>query len=713
MRAWRSIVIGTLALLLAACQQEDGQQQVADPAAQPGRPDAEQQDQPDLIPREMLFGNPQRSTGRLSPDGRHLSFLAPHQGVLNVFVGSVLDPAGAEAVTDDDTRGIRRYFWAHTSDHIIYLQDKGGDENWRVYSVDLETGEETDLTPLEGVAAQIQQVSPRHPEEILVGLNDRDKSLHDIYRVNILTGERELVEQNPGYAGYLTDDEYNVRVAMEMLEDGSQRYLRRDDEGAWQEWFTVPHEDTLATSPIGFDAEGETLYLYDSRGRNTAALVAMDVASGDTEVLLEDEDADVSDVTRHPVSRRVQAAAVDYTRKEWTVLDDELAGDFEALREANDGELSIHTRTRNDNEWVVGYEQADKPYQYYRYDRNSGTVTFLFATRPDLTGRALMEMHPVTIESRDGLDLVSYLTLPPVPRAGEGSIQPEDPVPMVLLVHGGPWGRDTYGYNSHHQWLANRGYAVLSVNFRGSTGLGKDFINAGDKEWAGKMHDDLIDAVEWAVDRGITTKDQVAIMGGSYGGYATLVGLTFTPERFACGVDIVGPSNLNTLLNSIPPYWKPMFELFATRVGDPRTEEGKALLKERSPLTHVEQIEKPLLIGQGANDPRVKQAESDQIVEAMQENDIPVTYVLFPDEGHGFARPENSLAFNAVAEAFLGECLDGYVEPIGDDFQGSSIRVPEGAGHVPGLEAALEALPDRESGESGQAGEPEEEEVEG
>lgn len=710
------MIIGMLAVLTVGCERPSEPGTPAAGEEQTGKAQAgEEGDEvtAQLIAREQLFGNPRRTSGRVSPDGRHLSFLAPHNGVLNVWVGSVLDPAGAEPVTDDDTRGIRRYFWAHTSEHVIYLQDKGGDENWRVYSVDLDSGEETDLTPLEDVAARVQHVSPRHPEEILVGLNDRDESLHDIYRVNILSGQRDLVEENPGFSGYLTDDEYNVRGAMKMLEDGSERYLRRDDEGEWQEWFTVPHEDTLATAPIGFDAAGGTLYMYDSRDRNTAALVAMDVASGEFEVLLENEDADVSDVTRHPVSRRVEAAAVDYTRKEWTVLDDDYADDFDALAEAADGELSIHTRTRDDNEWVVGYEQADEPPQYYRYDRNSGTVTFLFATRPGLSDEALMEMNPVTIESRDGLDLVSYLTLPPVPRAEEGSLEPEEPVPMVLLVHGGPWGRDSYGFNNHHQWLANRGYAVLSVNFRGSTGFGKDFINAGDQEWAGRMHDDLIDAVEWAVDKGIATKDQVAIMGGSYGGYATLVGLTFTPEAFACGVDIVGPSNLNTLLESIPPYWEPVFELFARRVGDPRTEEGRKLLAERSPLSRVDRITKPLLIGQGANDPRVKQAESDQIVEAMQDRNIPVTYVLFPDEGHGFARPENSLAFNAVAEAFLGECLGGHVEPIGDDFEGSSIRVPEGAGHVPGLEPALEALPERDAGEGGPAGEPAEEAVEG
>src|SRR5690606_38064325 len=324
----------------------------------------------------------------------------------------------------------------------------------------------------------------------------------------------------------------------------------------------------------------------------------------------------------------------------------------------------------------------------YRYDRPSGELTELFSARPALDGAPLVPMWPLELTSRDGLNLVSYLTLP-AHADPDGDGKADRPVPMVLLVHGGPWARDAYGYSSYDQWLANRGYAVLSVNYRGSTGFGKEFTNAGDGEWAGKMHDDLIDAVQWAVESGVTTADKVAIMGGSYGGYATLVGLTFTPDTFACGVDIVGPSNLNTLLATVPPYWASFFEQLARRMGDPRTDAGRAWLTERSPLTRVDQIRKPLLIGQGANDPRVKQDESDQIVNAMTARNIPVTYVLFPDEGHGFQRPENGKAFNAVAEGFLGQCLGGRVQPIGEDFAGSSIQVPAGAAQVPGLEQAL------------------------
>jgi dipeptidyl aminopeptidase/acylaminoacyl peptidase len=369
-------------------------------------------------------------------------------------------------------------------------------------------------------------------------------------------------------------------------------------------------------------------------------------------------------------------------------------GDLDYLATVADGELEVVDRSLDDRRWVVGFGRPDRPFTYYLYDRDAKSASYLFTNRPALEEAALAPMHPVVIPARDGLELVSYLTLP-LESDPDGDGRPGSPLPTVLFVHGGPWGRDSWGYDAWHQWLANRGYAVLAVNFRGSTGLGKSLTNAGDREWGRKMHDDLLDAVEWAAAQGIVQRDKVAIMGGSYGGYATLAGMTMTPEAFACGVSIVGPSNLVTLLESIPPYWKPLFELFAARIGDPRTEEGRALLAERSPLTYADKIVRPLLIAQGANDPRVKQAESDQIVAAMTAKGIPVTYVLFPDEGHGFERPQNELAFNAVAEAFLGACLGGRIEPVGDDFEGSSITVPAG---VEGVAGVGEALAEKEDG---------------
>jgi dipeptidyl aminopeptidase/acylaminoacyl peptidase len=352
------------------------------------------------------------------------------------------------------------------------------------------------------------------------------------------------------------------------------------------------------------------------------------------------------------------------------------------------GNLSITSRTESDQLWTIAVDAVVTPPAVYLFDRRARSPKQLYVSRPELIGEPLQAMHSLEIKARDGLTLPSYLTLPPgSDRDGDG--RPSSPVPMVLLVHGGPWARDSYGYNPYHQWLANRGYAVLSVNFRGSTGFGKAFVEAANLEWGRNMHNDLLDAVQWAVASRITTKERVAIMGGSYGGYATLVGLSFTPTTFACGVDIVGPSNLETLLKTIPPYWTAGIQQFHQRMGNPNTPEGLALLKERSPLYKASQIVRPLLIGQGANDPRVNQAESDQIVQAMQSKHIPVTYVLFPDEGHGFAKPENNIAFNAITESFLSSCLGGRLEPIGDTVKRSSAKISLGAEHTPGLSAAM------------------------
>jgi dipeptidyl aminopeptidase/acylaminoacyl peptidase len=636
-----------------------------------------------------LFGNPDRASVQLSPDGQRISYLAPLEGVLNVWVGPTDSPESARPVTRDQARGIRFYGWTYTNDHLAYIQDKDGDENWHVYIVDLASGDIRDLTPIEGVQARIQETSPQFPEELLIGLNDRNPQLHDVYRINIVTGTSELVQQNDGFAGFLTDENFNVRFALRLTSDGGSEMLRLTETGHWERFIKVDMEDTLTTSPIGFDKTGSVMYLVDSRGRNTAALTSLNLDTGELTLIAEDDRADVSDTVAHPTEKTLQAVAFTYLRKEWQTLDPSIAPDLDYLRTVADGDIEVTSRTLDNRHWIVAYLLDNGPVRYYHYDREQKDARFLFTNRKALEGLPLARMHPVSIKSRDNRDLVSYYTLP-LDSDQEEDGHPDHPLPAVLLVHGGPWHRDDWGYNPLHQLLANRGYAVLSVNFRGSTGLGKDFINAANLEWGGKMHDDLIDAVQWAIDQGMVDPERVAIMGGSYGGYATLVGMTFTPDIFACGVDIVGPSNLFTLINSIPPYWQPQIELWATRVGDHRTEEGQALLNERSPLSYVDQIRRPLLIGQGANDPRVKQSESDQIVQAMQAKGIPVTYVLYPDEGHGFARPENNLSFFAAAEAFLSKCLGGRHEPVGEDFKGSSITVPSGKEHVPGLAEALQ-----------------------
>jgi len=641
-----------------------------------------------LIPRDILFGNPERASVQLSPNGQHISYLAPVGGVLNVWVGPADNPSAAKPVTKDTNRGIRSYFWAYTNDHVVYIQDKGGDENWHVYSVNLKTNDIKDLTPMDGVQGRVSEVSPDFPNEMLVSINDRDPQLHDVYRVNLTTGERKLVVQNDeGFVGYVTDDDLNVHFAQKMTPDGGGEIFRKTGDG-WESFTKIPSEDALTTGAVARDKSGKNLYMIDSRGRDTAAMTVVDIDSGSSKVLASDPRADISGAEVHPTKKTVQAVQTTFEREKWQVLDKDIEADFAALAKVADGDFNITTRTLDDSKWVVAYVMDAGPVRYYIYDRPTKKAKFLFTNRPELEKLTLANMYPVTIKSRDGLNLVSYYSLPPWTDSDKDG-KPNEALPMVLFVHGGPWARDTWGYDPYHQWLANRGYAVLSVNYRGSTGFGKNFINASNHEWAGKMHDDLLDAVNWAVKEKIANKDEIAIMGGSYGGYATLVGLTFTPDVFSCGVDIVGPSNLITLLNTIPPYWAPMIDMFTTRVGDHRTDDGRRLLTERSPLTYVDRIKKPLLIGQGANDPRVKQAEADQIVEAMKKKNIPVTYVLYPDEGHGFARPENRTSFNAVAELFLAENLGGRSEPMTDDLTNSTIQIPAGAEHVPGLPKKL------------------------
>lgn len=640
-----------------------------------------------LIPRRLLFGNPDRTNVQLSPDGTMISFIAPLDGVRNVWVAPREHPDQARPVTRDTGRGIRYTAWTHLPGRLIYIQDRDGDENWRVYSVDVATGAVRNLTPYDGVQARVVGISPDRPGEIAVMLNDRDPRYHDLYVIDLETAQRTLVVQNDRFIDITLDHTYAPRYATMVTPDGGYLIFAYRD-GAWQEAERVSMEDANTTGIIGLNRTGDRLYLMDSRGRDTGALVERDLVTGRERVLFEDPKADLTNWIRHPRTREVQAAASEYERVAWKVLDPDIAPDFAYLQSLCPGDMSIASRTLDDAYWIVQYDMDTGPARYYLYDRAARKARFLFTNRPQLESFTLAPMHPVVIPARDGLPLVSYLTLPVASDPGRTG-RPTAPLPLVLFVHGGPWARDSWGYNAFHQWLANRGYAVLSVNYRASRGFGKHFMNAGNFEWGRKMHDDLIDAVHWAVNEGIADPRRIAIAGGSYGGYAALAGLTFTPDVFCCAIDIVGPSNLITLLESVPPYWEPVLATFTARVGDHRTEEGRALLAERSPLTYVDRICKPLLIAQGANDPRVKRAESDQIVAAMQERGIPVTYLLYPDEGHGFARPENNLSFTAVAEAFLAAHMGGRTEPFGTDLAGSSIQVLAGAEQVPGLAEAL------------------------
>ncbi|MDX1501337.1 MAG: S9 family peptidase [Thermoanaerobaculia bacterium] len=613
---------------------------------------------PELIPIEVLFDNPTQTQARISPDGSRISYLAPsEEGVLNVWVRPI-EGGEATQVTQDDNRGISNHFWAEDGQRVMYLQDIAGNEQWHLYASDLETQVTRDLTPFLGIRAQNVIKDPGHADEILVGLNLRDRRVFDMYRVDLDTGAVVLDTQNPGdVQGWLTEDgSFEIRAAVApSQEDGSVTLRVRDDAGSpWRDLIRWDFEES--GSPVAFAGDGKSIYVESSLGSDTTRLQRIDLATGEVlEEIASSPKADVGSVEIKDDGNVIQAVEFQYLKPEWTVVDPAVAADFERLAAAHDGAFEVVSRTRDDRIWMVAFESDTGPVAYYLYRRPEGELEFLFTNRPELEKYTLAPMKPVVIQARDGLELVSYLTLPP-------GLEPEK-LPMVLNVHGGPWGRDVWGYDGTAQWLANRGYAVLQVNFRGSAGFGKAFLNAGNKEWGqGAMQHDLTDAVRWAIDEGIADPEEIAIMGGSYGGYATLAGLTFTPELYACGVDIVGMSNMATTFATIPPWWSTFKQILVKRVGD--AENDEEWNRRISPLFHADKIRAPLIIAQGANDPRVNINESNQIVEAMRANDQPVTYVVYPDEGHGFRRPENQLDFRYRADGFLADCLGGRSEPF-------------------------------------------------
>lgn len=608
---------------------------------------------PPLIPREVLFGNPERFLPLVSPDGASLSYVAPVDGVLNVWVG----PLDGEAMplTDDRDRGIRQYLWAHDGRHLLYLQDKGGDENWRLYAVALSTRAVRDLTPFDEVQAQVVEVSRHHPDRVLVGLNRDRPELHDVYEIQLSTGRLEKVVENPGFVGWVADDQLRVRAGVAPTPDGGSVIMVRDTDGngEWRALVTADQEDALSTAPLGFTADGAGLYAISSIGANAGRLVCVPLTGGEPEVLAEDTRYDVARVVDHPDDHRPQLVGFMRERLQWQVLDHGVADDLAFLQKLHHGDLDVVDRDEADSIWLVAFTADSEPVSYFAFDRRRREARFLFHHQPALAAYQLAAMEPFSFTARDGLSVSGYLSFP---LGADRSA-----LPTVLNVHGGPWARDTWGLDPTAQWFANRGYLSVQVNFRGSTGYGKDFLNAGNREWGARMHDDLVDAVSWVVERGYADPARVAIFGGSYGGYAALVGAAFTPEVFACAVDIVGPSNLQTLIESIPPYWAPLVAQFHTRVGNPDTE--PEFLWSRSPLSRAGDVTVPLLIAQGANDPRVKQAESEQIVAALRDKGIDHQYLLFEDEGHGFAKPENRLRFFAVAEDFLARHLGGRCEP--------------------------------------------------
>ena len=629
-----------------------------------------------LIPRRLLFDNASRLSPRLSPDGTRLSWTAPVEGVMNIWVAPVHDIGAARILTRTKGRPIMGQFWSVDGRYVMFFNDLNGDEDDHLFAADAETGNIRDLTPYAKVSATLLSRPRDQPGRVVVGLNDRDPQWHDVWSIDIATGERTLLFENADrYGSFVVDFQGRLRVATRSAPERGGSEMFRFENGVIQPWRVIPFEDDIATGPIAFNRAGTHLSIVSSVGRNTVALIRIDMATDTDTVLAEHPEADLGMFRiLNPATLEVDAIAGEPVRMEWILLNQDLKPTFELIR-AGRPEADFHVESMTDDNrfWTVAIHAPDQPSIYHLVDRTELQMTELFRARPDLAPYRLAGMQGLKIKSRDGLDLVSYLSLPP----GEGE-RPSAPLPMVLLVHGGPWSRDSYGYHRIHQWLANRGYAVLSVNYRASYGFGKAFMNAGDKEHAGKIHDDLIDGVEWAIAEGIAQRDKVAIMGGSYGGYAAFVGATFTPDVFACSVPIVGITDLVTLMENRPPYWADFMEHFHRRYADVRTEEGRAWLRSRSPLYKADQITKPMLIGHGANDIRCTVAQSDMIVAAMQAKNLEVTYVVFPDEGHGFYRPENDRAFRAITEAFLARHLGGRLEPIGDDFQGSSHEIRAG-----------------------------------
>ncbi|HSJ73430.1 MAG TPA: S9 family peptidase [Miltoncostaeaceae bacterium] len=609
---------------------------------------------PPLIPLRDLFGDPERALARLSPDGRRLSWLAPRDGVLNVWVRD-RDGGEERPVTDDRDRGVRSYLWSRDSRRILYSQDRGGDENHHLMAVEVDGGRTRDLTPFPGVRAGLVAAPRATPGHVVVSMNLHDRSVFDAHRLTLSTGQLRLVARNPGnIIGWLADRDGLLRAARAQTPAGDYQLLVRDDEGSeFRVVAEFANED--GGHAFAFTPDGARLWVGSARGSDLERLVELDPADGAEREVDRDDEADLAGPVISDLSGELLGAAYVRDRTVMHAFDERFGRDWEAVRGLHPGDPRITGQDADETAWIVVFDDDRDPGASFLYDRASGAAELLYRSRPWLDPETLAPMRPVTITSRDGLPLRSYLTLPldAAPRL----------LPAVLVVHGGPWARDAWGYDPQAQLLANRGYAVLQVNYRGSTGFGKRFTHAAEHEFAGRMHDDLIDGVEWLVSEGIADRSRIGICGGSYGGYAALVGATFTPDVFAAAVSVVGPSSLVTLVRSFPPYWRPFLASTWFRyVGDPDDPEQLGDLEARSPLNRVDAIRAPLLVVQGANDPRVTRAESEQIVAALRERGVDVEYLVKEDEGHGFVKPENRMDAYRAIERFFARHLGGRSE---------------------------------------------------
>ncbi len=617
---------------------------------------------PPLLDRELFFGDPEISGGQLSPDGQYLSFMRPYQGTRNLWVKERdADFDLAIPVTDRTDRPIPGYFWSRDGRYLLFVMDQGGDENYNIYALDPAQArpgvipQARNITALEGVRAIIFHIAHQDHDLMYVGLNERDPAWHDLYELRISTGELTKLRENTNrYTSWIFDWEDRLRLASRSRENGDNELWRMDADGEE----SLIYEWSLMESayPAGFHKNNQQVYLVSNKGddRDKAKLFLFDIESVEKEFLEMDPEnrVDFGNLWQSNKSREIIATMYTDDRRRIYWKNADMEAHYHHLSELlGDVTISFSSGTSDEALFMVSAFSDTRPSSVFIYDTRNRSLTYQYTPREGLPEEYMSPMIPISYPSSDGLEIPAYLTMP----NGFG----ERNLPLVVIPHGGPWARDYWGFDTYAQFMANRGYAILQPNFRGSTGFGKAFLNAGNKQWGDLMQDDITWGVKYLIDQGIADPERVAIFGGSYGGYATLAGLAFTPELYAAGISFVGPSNLITLLNSIPPYWEAARKTFTERMGDPSTPEGEAQLIRQSPLFSADRIIAPLLVVQGQNDPRVIKAESDQIVVALRDRGFPVEYINAPDEGHGFARPENNMAFVAAGERFLAKHVGG------------------------------------------------------
>lgn len=631
----------------------------------------------DLIPRTILLSVPDKSNVQISSNGQYISYINPINGIPTVCFSQVenaiKEDFNRRCIDPTSSKGIRSYVWSFCNKYIIYGEDIDGSENTDLYAYDINAGKNITIFSDKGSKAFLAAKSSKKPHQILIGTNKRNKKYFDIYSVNLdkHDGKKyvpELLFKNDRFLRVIYDRDFNIRLSYLVDRNGRKKFFKYEGR-KFHEFFDISAEEAEGFRLLSFNKNNTSIYVLDNRDCDTNSLKELELSTGQTKVITKEQKADLEVLTTSPIEKNIQVIRVNYDMIKDVVIDDSITEDVNFLNSLNKGVLNFIQRTQDDKLWLVSFISDIYPTQYYLYKQNQKTIEFLFSSRPELSHYKLLPMKPVIIKSRDSLNLVSYITLPDRKSKEDRNKLP----PLIIYVHGGPHSRDIWGYNMIHQWMANRGYAVLSVNFRGSKGFGKKFLNAGNGEWGKKMHDDIIDAVNWAISNKIADPSRIAIMGASYGGYEVLISLTVSPNVFAGGIDIFGPSDLVSFIQNTPAYWKPSDGYRRIRIGDVNTKAGLNQLRLASPITFTDNIIKPLLIAQGENDPRVKRAQSDQIVSMLQKKNKPVIYTLYPNEGHGFKDENNKLSFYAIAEQFLARILNGKSEPIGKDLNGSNI----------------------------------------